>query len=413
MLSQSPGRAFVLGLGITCPAGTGRSAHDGFASGKSFAELVEWPEYGVTAVGCRVPESDLDAGRLVHADRRRLDRIAHLSILAADQAIADANFLASQFDAGRCGLMAGIGFGGISTLTAQHAVLQRSGPRRMSPFAVPACMPSGAAAVLAMRYGLDGPVATIASACASGTQAIGEGARLLRYGVLDVVVVGGAEAPFDPLPIAGFTRMDAMTKRLDDPEVASRPFDKDRDGFVMGEGAAFFVLGTEEASKRLECRPIAEIVGYAATTDAQHLTAPDQEGRAAVRCIDTSLVDAGVPIASLSHINAHGTSTPLNDAAEAAALQRCANGGPLPPVMAVKGAIGHLMGGAGAVELAASLLAVEGEKLFPTVNFQEPDKGVTIDVCTSRQAFDVERPFLSTSFGFGGQNASIVVKPMS
>ena len=221
-------------------------------------------------------------------------------------------------------MVVGIGFGGISTLTSQHLVLRERGWKRLSPFAVPAVMPSGVAAVLAIRHAVTGPVLTVSSACASGTQALGEAYRLVRSGLADLVLAGGAEAPLDPVPIAGFERMDAMSTRFDDPARASGPFDRDRDGFVVGEGTAFFVLGTEWAARALGVTPYGEIVGYGLTTNAHHLTAPSERGAGAARCMEDALSEDRRRAEAATHVNAHGTSTPANDAAEAAALTRTA-----------------------------------------------------------------------------------------
>lgn len=409
-MTQHPS-ALILGIGVVTPAGVGKSEFwNGLASGMSFAELLEWPDLKLRAIGCRVNDDDVLAS-LTTPERRRLDRIAHLSLAAATEATDEARYVASRVAPERRGIIVGIGFGGIATLTSQQRLLHDRGPRAVSPFGLPAAIPSAVAGTLSIRFGVTGPVTTVSSACASGTQALGEAYRLVRGGFADLVIAGGAEAPLDPLPISAFDRMDALSRRFHDPLGASRPFDRDRDGFVIGEGAAFFIIGNEDAASQLGGPVHGELVGYALTNDASHITAPDASGNNATRCITMALADAGVHMGDLSHVNTHGTSTRLNDTAEAAALLRCQGSARYPPALALKGAIGHLMGAAGAVEVAASLLACRHRWLPPTVNFRNADDGVEIDVSSQGRPISPDAPFLSLSFGFGGQNAALVVRP--
>jgi 3-oxoacyl-[acyl-carrier-protein] synthase II len=404
----------IVGMGVIAPCGASLcDFRNGILSGKSFARRLDLDAPGLTLIGCPVPDGPwLDV--LSHADRRRIDRITQLSIAAAQSAVDDAHGAIPDDAEGqreRVAVVAGIGFGGISTLSEQHRNFLEKGWRRISPFAVPAVMPSAVAANLSIRFGANGPVTTVTSACASGTQAIGEGAELIRSGRADIVIAGGAEAPLDAYPMASFARMDAMSRRSDDPESASRPFDVTRDGFVMGEGAAFVVLQDLDRAISAGRRVHAEIAGFALTADAAHVTAPDGAATQAGRCVHAALDDAAIDASSVAHVNAHGTGTQLNDRAEGTALKR-ALGGRSVPVTSFKGAIGHLMGGAGAVELVGAVQSMQEGLVPPTVNCDDIDPDIELDVVTNTPRQIPRGPAISCSFGFGGQNAALVVAPV-
>src|SRR5581483_1438575 len=328
---------------------------------------------------------------------------------AAVDALAQAGELGA--DPARIAVVAGTGVGGLITLETEIMKYAAKGAMRVSPFLVPMMMSNATAAFIAIQHGFTGPNFSVVTACAAGANAIGEAARLIRAGDADVVIAGGSEASITPVGLAAFHRMGALSRRKDDPAHASRPFDADRDGFVMGEGAGFLVLESLDRARARGARVRALIAGYGRNTDAHHITAPSPGGDGAVRCMQLALEDAGLPTSAIGHINAHGTSTPLNDASEAEAVLKVF-GGQAPPVTSVKGATGHLIGAAGAVEAIASVLAMEHEVVFPTANHEHLDPALgPIDVVHGAVRPLAAAPALSNSFGFGGHNASLVVVP--
>jgi 3-oxoacyl-[acyl-carrier-protein] synthase II len=338
---------------------------------------------------------------------RRVDRNAQLGFAAGIDAFRDAGETGA--DPARCAVVAGIGIGGLSTLEEQEKLLLERGPTRVTPFLVPMMRPNATPAIVAMELGWTGPNICVATACAAGTHAVGEGARLIRDDTADVVLAGGAEAVVVPIAIAAFARMGALSGRHDDPAAASRPFDVDRDGFVIGEGAAFLVLERLDRALARGARIYGEVLGYGRNADAYHITAPSPGGSGATACMQLALEDAGLAPADIAHVNAHGTSTPLNDASEAEALVKVFGGSP-PPVTSTKGVTGHLIAAAGAVEAAASLLAVRDGKAPPTANHERTDPDINLDVISGSPRL-LSGPVLSNSFGFGGHNATLVVGP--
>ena len=278
---------------------------------------------------------------------------------------------------------------------------------RVSPMFVPMMMPNASAALVALQYGFTGPNICVTTACAAGAHAIGEGMRMIRDGSCDVVVVGGTEAAITPLALAAFHRMGAVSGRKDDPTAASRPFDVDRDGFVMGEGAAILVLESMEHAEGRGASIKGELLGYGRNCDAHHITAPAPGGAGAVACMQLAIEDAGVSPADVGHINAHGTSTPLNDAAEAAAISKVF--GDAIPVVSTKGVTGHMIGAAGAVECVAAVLAAQNKLVPPIANHQRTDPEITVDVVYGEPRAIERTIAVSNSFGFGGHNATLVV----
>jgi 3-oxoacyl-[acyl-carrier-protein] synthase II len=354
---------------------------------------------------------------------RRTDRAALLAVAAAADAVGDATGVSmdptgellpapSPDDLGadpvRCAVVAGSGIGGIRTLEDQVIGYVEKGPSRVGPFLVPMMMPNAAAALVAIRHGFTGPNLAVATACATGAHAIGEGARLLRDGMADVVVCGGTEASVSPVAMAAFSRMGALSKNPD-PSAASRPFDDDRDGFVMGEGAAFVVLEPYDRAVGRGARIHGEVLGYGLTCDAHHITSPIDDGSGAVAAIEMALADAGIPAGAIGHVNAHGTSTPQNDAAEAAAIAKVFGPGAV-PVTSTKGVTGHLIGAAGAVEAVAALLASGRGVVPPTANHRHTD--LPVDVVAGEPRTIEVAPAVSTSFAFGGHNAALVLGPV-
>ena len=400
-------RVAVTGMGVKTPAGTDMA---GFwatlLEGRPTAAPISRFDASDLPVGFACEVAGFDPGAyLGHKEARRADRVTQLGFAAASDALADAGELGT--DPGRCGVVAGTGVGGLWTQEEEEKVLFERGPTRVSPFLVPMMMANATAGTIAMRFGWKGPNICIATACAAGTHAVGEALRFIRDGSADVVLAGGAEAAITPVAMAAFARMGALSSRSDDPARASRPFDPERDGFVMGEGAAFLVLERWDLAEARGARIHGELLGYGRNSDAHHITAPSPDGSGAVACMELALEDAGLGAADIGHVNAHGTSTPLNDAAEAEAVVKVFAGDP-PPVTSTKGVTGHLIGAAGAVEAVASLLAARDGKVPPTANHERTDPGMTIDVVAGSPR-QVTGPVLSNSFGFGGHNATLVL----
>jgi len=400
-------RVAVTGLGVKTPAGNDLATFWAtLLEGRPTAAPITRYDATDQPVGfaCEVAGFD-PADYFGHKEARRADRVTQLGFAAATDALADAGDLAA--DPNRCGVVAGTGVGGLWTQEEEEKVLFERGPTRVSPFLVPMMMANATAGTIAMRHGWRGPNICIATACAAGTHAVGEAVRFIRDGSADVVLAGGAEAAITPVAMAAFARMGALSSRSHDPARASRPFDPERDGFVMGEGAGFLVLERWDLAVARGARIHGEILGYGRNSDAHHITAPSPDGSGAVACMELALEDAGIGPADVGHVNAHGTSTPLNDAAEAEAVVKVFAGDP-PPVTSTKGVTGHLIGAAGAVEAVASLLSARDGKVPPTANHERTDPGITVDVVHGPPR-DVRGPVLSNSFGFGGHNATLVL----
>ena len=409
--SEGRVRVAVTGMGVKTPAGCDLDTYWAtLLAGRSKAAPIARfdPSDMPVRFACEVADFDPTA-YLDYKEARRTDRVAQLGFGAAADALADAGDPGA--DPARCGVVAGTGVGGLITQEEQEQILFKSGPSRVSPFLVPMMMANATAALVGMKLGWRGPNFCVATACAAGSHALGEGARLIRDGSADVMLVGGTEAAVTPIAVASFGRMGALSGRNDDPEAASRPFDAERDGFVIGEGAAFLVLERWDRAVARGARIYGELAGYGRNADAYHITAPSPGGEGAVACMQLALADAGLEPSAIGHVNAHGTSTPLNDAAEAEALVKVFGQSSV-PVTSIKGSVGHLIGAAGAAEAVASLLAIRDGKVPPTANFQmaEPDLA-PIDVVAGSARDVPAAPVLSNSFGFGGHNATIVLRP--
>jgi 3-oxoacyl-[acyl-carrier-protein] synthase II len=402
-------RVAVTGLGVKTPAGCDLDSFwQTLLAGRSTAAPISRWDASAWPVGfaCEVKGFD-PAAYFGPKEARRVDRVAQLGFGAAVDALGDAGEPGA--DPARCAVVVGTGIGGLETQEDQEHVLFERGPTRVTPFLVPMMMPNATPAIIAMELGWTGPNLCIATACAAGTNAVGEAARLIRDGSSDVVLAGGTEAVITPIAMAAFARMGALSGRHDDPEGASRPFDVDRDGFVMGEGAAFLVLERWDRALARGARIYGEVLGYGRNADAYHITAPSPGGSGATACMQLALEDAGLAPEAVGSVNAHGTSTPLNDASEAEALVKVFGESP-PPVTSTKGVTGHLIGAAGAVEAAASMLSIRDGLVPPTANHERADPEMVIDIVTG-EARSVRGPVLSNSFGFGGHNGTLVFGP--
>lgn len=337
---------------------------------------------------------------------RRLDRSEAIALIAAHQAWADSGLADSGLDPERLAVSIGSGIGGATTLLAQDDILEASGPRRVSPHTVPMLMPNGPAAWVGLELGAQAGVHSVASACATGAEAIALGLDMIRAGRADVVVAGGTEAVIHPLPIAGFASMRAMSTRNDEPERASRPWDKARDGFVLGEGSGIVVLENAEHAAARGAQVYARLAGAGLTSDGFDMVQPHPEGHGAARAIAKALVDAGVDRQDVVHVNCHATSTPTGDMAEIIALRAALGGHPI--VTATKSMTGHLLGAAGALESIATILAIRDGIVPPTVNLDDPEDDLDLDVAAHKaRPFDIPAA-LNNSFGFGGHNVALV-----
>ena len=385
-------RVAVTGLGVVSTCGIGTDAFwDGLC--------------GPAPEGDRlVPDFDPSLWFENPKEARRSDRCTQFALAAADMALQQAGELTA--DPTRRGVFIGTGIGGIQTLEDQILVMSEKGPRRVSPFLIPMMMPNAAPAAVSMRHGFQGPAENTCTACAAGTHALANAARLIAHRRCDVVLAGGSEAPFVDAALAGFTNMTAFSSAG-----VSRPFDAGRDGFVMGEGAGVLVLEDWDTAEARGATILAEILGGASTADAHHITAPSPGGMGAINCMRLALEEAGVEPADVTHVNAHGTSTPLNDMAEAVAMQAVfgENG---PKVTSTKGITGHALGAAGAIEAVAVVMAMQKELIPPTAGYRTPDPEMpTIDLVAGEPAPWTPGVSMSNSFGFGGHNGSLVIGP--
>jgi len=345
-------------------------------------------------------------------ESKRMDRFTQLAMAAASQAVIDSGLDFSKEDLARAGAVVGTGIGGIGEIEEQHIRLLDKGPSKVSPFCVPRLMANAAGGNIAIRYGLRGPNYCVTSACASGNNAIGEAFANIISGRSDVMISGGAEAALTPVGLASFCAARSLSTRNDAPQAASRPFDKDRDGFVLSEGAGILVLEEESRAKKRGARIYAEMLGYGATDDGHHITAPLPDGDGAAAAMKLALADAGLPPEKIDYINAHGTGTELNDVAESSAIKNVFGAHAYKiPVSSTKSSIGHLLGASGAVELIVCIKAINESTIPPTINLENPDPRCDLKMdyvpLTARRA--TVRYALSNSFGFGGHNACLVV----
>ena len=386
-------RVAITGYGVVAPCGIGKEAFwkgligSGF-SGLRSIEVQDWD-----------PLPYFDSPK----DARRSDRCEQFALAAAGEAITQSGSL--PYDSSRIGTIFGTGIGGLRTLEEQVIVRFEKGERRVSPFLVPMMMSNASGAAISMRYGFQGPAETVCTACAASTHAIGNAARLIAWGRCDAVVTGGSESAATITALAGFANMTALSSTL-----VSKPFDATRDGFIMGEGAAVFVLERLDMAIARGAQIVAEIVGAASNADAHHITAPSPGGVGATRCMQLALEDAGLQASDIKQINAHGTSTPLNDSAEAQAIE-AVFGDRSVPVVSIKGVTGHPLGAAGALEAAAVLLSIEKSLIPPTAGTTVIDPAMNIDVVMGEPRKWTPGPTISNNFGFGGHNGSVIIAP--
>jgi 3-oxoacyl-[acyl-carrier-protein] synthase II len=344
-------------------------------------------------------------------DAKRTDRFAQFAIAASKQALANADLTITDLNAEQIGVMIGTGVGGLKVMEEQQSVYLNKGPNRCSPFMVPMMIANMAAGLTAIHTGAKGPNSCAVTACAAGSNAIGDAFRIVQNGYAQAMISGGTEAAITPLSFAGFASARALSTRNDDPVHASRPFDKGRDGFVMGEGVGILILEELEHALSRGARIYAEMVGYGMTCDAYHMTAPVPGGAGAARSMELALKDAGVSPTEVSYINAHGTSTPANDPTETAAIKTAlGDHAKQIPVSSTKSMTGHLLGGSGGIEGVATCMAVANDQVPPTINLQEPDEGCDLDYVPNQSRAHPVEVAMSNSFGFGGHNVTLVFR---
>jgi len=408
-------RVVVTGMGAVTPIGTGVNRFwNNLINGISGIDLIRSFDPDEFGLNVKIAGEVKDFDPLDFMDKKdasRLSLFIQFAVGAAEEAIEDSGIKEAGYDPLRIGVIIGTGIGGLRDIEREHTVITSRGARRVSPFFIPYGISNMSAGYVAIRHGFKGPNYCIVSACATGNHAIGDAFRLIQCGDVDAVIAGGAEASITPLGVAGFAVMRALSTRNDEPQKASRPFDRDRDGFVVGEGAGVVVLEEYERAKARGAKIYAEIVGYGATDDAFHITAPHECGEGAYECMRLALEDAGLSPTEVDYINAHGTSTPLNDVIETLAIKQLFGEHAYRlKISSNKSMIGHLLGAAGAVEAIASLKTIETGIIPPTINLENPDPQCDLDYVPNRAVRSDVRVVLSNSFGFGGTNACLIFK---
>ncbi|HAA90200.1 MAG: 3-oxoacyl-[acyl-carrier-protein] synthase 2 [Thermoanaerobacterales bacterium 50_218] len=413
MAKDSREKVVITGLGVVSPIGIGKESFwSSLLEGRSGIRTVT--RFDSTGFASRIagevadfrPEEFMEKKEV-----RRMDRFAQFGVAATKMAVADAGLDLRAIDLDRVGVVIGSGIGGIETLEQQVRVLLEKGPSRISPFFVPMMISNMAAGQIAISLGPKGPNFTIVTACASGTNAVGEAFRMIQRGEADVVITGGTEAPITPIAFAGFSAMKAVSTRNEEPAKASRPFDKERDGLVIGEGAGVLILESLHHALKRNARIYCEVAGYGTTADGYHITAPDPEGRGAAQAMELALKDAGISPEDVDYINAHGTSTVLNDKVETIAIKKVFGERAYKiPVSSIKSMIGHCMGAAGALELVATALSVKFDQVPPTINYEVPDPECDLDYVPNEAREWTVEVAISNSFGFGGHNAVVVLR---
>lgn len=406
-------RVVVTGVGVISPIGNTPSTFwSSLVEGKSGIGLVT--RFDTTDFSAKIAAevNDFEPKDFMDKrDARRMDRFTQFAVAASKMALADADLDVEKEDSTRVGVYIGSGIGGLGTMEEQHELFLKRGPRRVSPFFIPMMIANMASGQVSILVGAKGPNSSSVSACATGTHSIGDAFRTLQHGEADVMIAGGAEATILPMAFAGFSSMGALSTRNDEPQRASRPFERDRDGFVMGEGAGVLILETLEHAQKRNANIYAEICGYGMTADAYHLTSPALEGEGATRSMLRAVQDAELDIANIDYINAHGTSTDLNDKFETMAIKGAFGEHAYKlAVSSNKSMIGHLLGAAGGVEAIATVLTLKDQVIPPTINYENPDPECDLDYVPNKARKQAVRAALSNSLGFGGHNATLAFK---
>jgi len=408
--AMSRRRVVITGLGAVTPIGNSvEETWKAVCESKSGGNLIESFDTTDFAVKIGASIKSFDVSQYVDKkEARRIDPFIQLGLAAGIQAVEDSDITVESMDPRRIGVAIGSGIGGINTIEDTHATLVKSGARRVSPFFVPASVVNMISGNLSIKYGFQGPNIAIVTACTTGTHNIGFGARMIQYGEADAMVVGGAESATSPVTLAGFASMKALSSRNEEPELASRPWDKDRDGFLLGDGAGVLVLEEYEHAKSRGAKIYSELVGFGMSADAHHITSPPDDGHGAVAAMRNAIEDSALSLDSINYINAHGTSTPQGDIAETNSIKSVFGRETKVSVSSTKSMIGHLLGAAGAVEAIVTVLAIDKQVAPPTINLDSPGEGCDLDYVPNT-ARDVKiQAALSNSFGFGGTNGTLI-----
>ena len=406
-------RVVITGLGTVCPNGNNvTSSWNSLINGESGAELIQRFDTSEFATKFGATVKDFDKNENIDPkDSRRLDPFIQFGLAATAEAIKDSGINFEEHDLDRIGVSIGSGIGGLETIEKNSLVLKEKGPKRISPFFVPGSIINMASGTVAIKYGLSGPNLSMVSACSSAGHSIGYSARSIAYGEADIMVTGGAEAAMCPLGIAGFNAAKALSTRNESPKEASRPWDKDRDGFVLGEGSGVLILEELEFAKKRNAKIYAEIIGFGMSDDAYHMTAPAEDGKGAKLAMKNSLIDAEIDYEKIDHINAHGTSTPLGDVVESKAIRELfSDHADKILVSSTKSMTGHLLGAAGAIESIFSILSIRDNIIPPTINLDNPDNDANLNL-VAKESVDQEINYvMNNTFGFGGTNVSLIFK---
>ena len=409
-------RVVVTGLGAVTPIGNNVADYwSGLTSGRNGVASISLFDASRHACRFAAEVKDFDpTGFIEPKEAKRWDRYCKFGVVAAKQALAVAGLEISAANAERIGVSIGSGVGGLLTMETQAHVLEGKGPGRVSPFTVPMMIPNMATGLAAIALGAKGPSSAVATACAAGSNAIGDAFRLLQMGKADAMVCGGAESAITPLGVAGFASAKALSFRNDDPATASRPFDRERDGFVIGEGSGVLVLETLSHAEARGATILAEIVGYGTTCDAHHITSPTPGGVGGAAAMRIAMEDGGLSAESIDYVNAHGTSTPANDSNETSAIKSAlGHRAGVIPVSSTKSMTGHLLGGSGGIEAVACVLALQHNIVPPTINYSNPDPDCDLDVVPNTAREHTLGTVLSNSFGFGGHNVCLAFQRMN
>ena len=405
-------RVVVTGLGCICPVGNNvKDAWQALLAGKSGAAPITAFDASAHKTKFAAEVKGFDPVALFGTrDARKMDRFTQLATAATLEAIAHSGLIIDESNRDRVGILIGSGIGGIITLIEQYEVMKQRGPDRVSPFLIPMMISDGAAGNIAIRVGARGPNMSLATACASGTNALGEAAEMIRRGAADVMIAGASEAAVSAIAMAGMNVMTALSTRNDDPQKASRPFDKDRDGFVMGEGSGILILESLEHAQARGANILCEFTGYGTTDDAHHISAPAEDGAGAANSMRLAMKSAGLNLEEIDYINAHGTSTHLNDKSETTAIKAVFGEQAYKiPVSSTKSMTGHLLGASGALEAVFCSMAIMNNILPPTINYETPDPDCDLDYVPNQPRKAEPRNVMSNSFGFGGHNATLIL----
>lgn len=416
MTNRQNRRVVITGLGAITPIGNDVTQYwEGLLQGRNGVGSVTL--FDASKHSCQIAAEVKDFDPHQYLDKKeakRMDRFTQFGVCASKQAIADANFTIDELNADRVGVLIGTGVGGLKVMEEQKEILMTKGPRKVSPFTIPMMISNMAAGLTAIHTGAKGPNSCTVTACAAGSHAIGDALRLIQGGYADAMICGGAEAAVTPLSFAGFCSMKAVSTRNDDPTHASRPFDRDRDGFVMGEGSGILFLEELEHALKRGAKIYAELVGYGMTSDAYHMTSIVPQGLGAAKAIELALADGGVTPEQINYINAHGTSTPVNDPTETQAIKKAlGENAKQVLVSSTKSMTGHLLGGSGGIEAVAVAMAINDNKVPPTINLENPDPECDLDYIAHKSRDHQVNVALSNSFGFGGHNVTLAFKKYS